>query len=114
MDAALLAGTGIRAEKGLQVLSDGKGIVEGLSLIAAEGNLLKNRAAIKKYLAIREASALKRSILRRDLSPCSKDRIVRKRNKDNSSKFNYNSRTTESDIQNLKTAEYLKMRILLN
>ena len=114
VDAALLAGTEIiRAEKGgCRVLSDGKGIVEGLSLIAARREFAeKNRAAIKKYLAIRESIRLETVNSPQKFVPLLKKEtgLSAKEIKITLSKFNYNSRITESDIQELKkTAEYLK------
>jgi sulfonate transport system substrate-binding protein len=114
VDAALLAGTEIiRAEKGgCRVLSDGKGIVEGLSLIAARREFAeKNRAAIKKYLAIRESIRLETVNSPQKFVPLLKKEtgLSEKEIKITLSKFNYNSRITESDIQELKkTAEYLK------
>lgn len=114
VDAALLAGTEIiRAEKGgCRVLSDGKGIVEGLSLIAARREFAeKNRAAIKKYLAIRESIRLETVNSPQKFVPLLKKEtgLSEKEIKITLSKFNYDTRITENDIQELKkTAEYLK------
>lgn len=114
VDAALLAGTEIiRAEKGgCRVLSDGKGIVEGLSLIVARREFAeKNRGAINKYLEIRERirqdavnSPRKFIPLLKKETGLSEKEIIKMLGG-----FNYDARISESDIAELKnTAEYLK------
>ena len=114
VDAALLAGTEIlRAEKGgCRVIRDGRGILEGLSLIAARrGFAEKNRSAIKKYLAIRESIRLEIVNSPQEFVPLLKKEtgLSEKEIRITLSKFNYDTRITESDIQELKkTAEYLK------
>lgn len=114
VDAALLAGTEIlRAEKGgCRVIRDGRGILEGLSLIAARrGFAEKNRSAIKKYLAIRESIRLETVNSPQEFVPLLKKEtgLSEKEIRITLSKFNYDTRITESDIQELKkTAEYLK------
>ena len=114
VDAALLAGTEIlRAEKGgCRVIRDGRGILEGLSLIAARrGFAEKNRSAIKKYLAIRESIRLETVNSLQEFVPLLKKEtgLSEKEIRITLSKFNYDTRITESDIQELKkTAEYLK------
>jgi len=113
VDAALLAGTEIvRAEKGgCRVLSDGKGIVEGLSLIVAKREFAeKNRAAIKKYLEIRERirievvnSPRKIVLLLKKETGLTEKEIIKIL-----PKFNYDAEISENDILELKkTAEYL-------
>lgn len=113
VDAALLAGTEIvRAEKGgCRVLSDGKGIVEGLSLIIARREFAeKNKAAIVKYLETREKIRLETVSSPQKFVPLliketglSENEITK-----TISKFNYDTRITENDIKELKkTAEYL-------
>ncbi len=114
VDVALLAGTEIiRAEKGgCRVISDGKGIVEGLSLIAARREFAeKNRAAIKKYLEIRESIRIETVNSPQKFVPLliKETGLSEKEIKITLSKFNYEARITESDIKELKkTAEYLK------
>ena len=114
VDAALLAGTEIlRAEKGgCRVIRDGRGILEGLSLIAARrGFAEKNRSAIKKYLAIRESIRLETVNSPQEFVPLLKKEtgLSEKEIRITLSKFNYDTRITENDIQELKkTAEYLK------
>ena len=114
VDAALLAGTEIlRAEKGgCRVIRDGRGILEGLSLIPARrGFAEKNRSAIKKYLAIRESIRLETVNSPQEFVPLLKKEtgLSEKEIRITLSKFNYDTRITESDIQELKkTAEYLK------
>ncbi len=113
VDAALLAGTEIvRAEKGgCRVLSDGKGIVEGLSLIVAKGEFAeKNRAAIKKYLEIRERIRIEVVNSPRKIVPLLKKEtgLTEKEIIKILPKFNYDAEISENDILELKkTAEYL-------
>lgn len=114
VDAALLAGTEIvRAEKGgCRVIKDGRGIVEGLSLIAARREFAdKNRPAIEKYLAIREGIRIEAANSPQKFLPLLKKEtgLSEKEIKITLSKFNYDTRITESDIQELKkAAKYLK------
>ncbi len=114
VDAALLAGTEIvRAEKGgCRVLSDGKGIVEGLSLIVAKREFAeKNRAAIKKYLEIRERIRIEVVNSPRKIVPLLKKEtgLTEKEIIKILPKFNYDAEISENDILELKkTAEYLK------
>ncbi len=113
VDAALLAGTEIvRAEKGgCRVLSDGKGIVEGLSLIVAKREFAeKNRAAIKKYLEIRERIRIEVVNSPRKIVPLLKKEtgLTEKEIIKILPKFNYDAEISENDILELKkTAEYL-------
>ncbi|HAJ94160.1 MAG TPA: hypothetical protein DCM41_04625, partial [Synergistaceae bacterium] len=114
VDVALLAGTEIiRAEKGgCRVISDGKGIVEGLSLIAARREFAeKNQAAVKKYLEIRESIRIETVNSPQKFVPLliKETGLSEKEIKITLSKFNYEARITESDIKELKkTAGYLK------
>lgn len=114
VDAALLAGTEIiRAEKGgCRVLSDGKGIVEGLSLITARRKFVeKNQAAIEKYLETREKLRLETlnspnkyvKLLKKETGLSEKEII------NMLTKFNFDTIISERDIVELKTtSEYLK------
>jgi sulfonate transport system substrate-binding protein len=114
VDAALLAGTEIvRAEKGgCRVLSDGKGIVEGLSLIIARREFAeKNKAAIVKYLETREKIRLETvnspnkyvKLLKKETGLSEKEIIIML------TKFNFDTIISERDIVELKTtSEYLK------
>lgn len=114
VEAALLAGTEIiRAEKGgCRVLSDGKGIVEGLSLIAARREFAeKNRGAINKYLEIRERVRLETLNSPRKFIPLLKKEtgLSEKEIMKMLVKFNYDPGISDSDIIELKkTAQYLK------
>lgn len=114
VDAALLAGTEIiRAEKGgCRVIKNGKGIVEGLSLIAARREFAeKNRSAIEKYLEIRESIRLEAVSFPMKFVPLLEKEtgLSVKEIKITLSKYNYDAKITEKDIQELKkTAEYLK------
>lgn len=114
VDAALLAGTEIlMAEKGgCRILLDGKGIVEGLSLIAARRDFAdENQGAIEKYLRIREnirldalRSPQKFVPLLKKETGLSENEIIKMM-----TKFNYDTRIAENDLIELKkTAEYLK------
>ena len=114
VDVALLAGIEIvRAEKGgCRVLWDGKGIVEGLSLIAARREFAeKNRAAIKKYLEAREGIRIDAVNSPRKIIPLLKKEtgLTEKEIIKILPKFNYDAEISENDILELKkTAEYLK------
>ncbi|MCE5183236.1 MAG: ABC transporter substrate-binding protein, partial [Synergistaceae bacterium] len=114
VDVALLAGIEIvRAEKGgCRVLWDGKGIVEGLSLIAARREFAeKNRAAIKKYLEARERIRIDAVNSPRKIIPLLKKEtgLTEKEIIKILPKFNYDAEISENDILELKkTAEYLK------
>lgn len=114
VDAALLAGTEVlRAEKGgCRVIADGKGHLEGLSIIAARRKFAEeNRSAIEKYLSQREKIRIEAAQFPQKFVPLmkketglSEDEIVKML-----SKFDYHTRITKTDLQELKkTAEYLE------
>lgn len=114
VDAALLAGTEIlRAEKGgCRVIADGKGHLEGLSLIVSRREFAEtNRPAIEKYLAQREKIRLESIQFPQKFVPIleketglSKNEII-----EMLAKFDYNTKITAIDVQELKnTAAYLK------
>lgn len=114
VDAALLAGTEVlRAEKGgCRVIADGKGHLEGLSIIAARRKFAEeNRSTIEKYLNQREKIRIEAAQFPQKFVPLmkketglSEDEIVKML-----SKFDYHTRITKTDLQELKkTAEYLE------
>lgn len=114
VDSALLAGTEIvRAEKGgCRVLKDGRGVLRGLSLIAARRSFAENHpAAIEKYLAFREkilieaARSLERVLPLLGKETGLQENEVRKL----LAKFDYDTKITNTDIEELKnTGKYLK------
>lgn len=114
IDAALLAGTEIvRAQKGgCRVLSDGKGHLEGLSLIVARREFAeKNRSAVKKYLMEREKIRKKAENNLEDLMPMLKKwtGLTEKEIRRMVNKYDYQTEIREKDQKELeKTAEYLK------
>ncbi len=114
VDAALLAGTEVlRAEKGgCRVIADGKGHLEGLSIIAARRKFAEeNRSTIEKYLNQREKIRIEAAQFPQKFVPLmkketglSEDEIVKML-----SKFDYHTRITKTDLRELKkTAEYLE------
>lgn len=114
VDAALLAGTEIlRAEKGgCRILSDGRGRIDGLSLIVAGRKFAdENRSAVGKYLAEREKIRIKAvrtlsdnmAMLKKETGLSEKEIIKML------SKYDYSTKITQKDVDELKkTAEYLK------
>ena len=114
VDAALLAGTEIlRAEKGgCRVIADGKGYIEGLSLIVARRQFaVTNRPAIEKYLNQREKIRLEAVQSPRKFVPILEKETGLSKNEitEMLAKFDYNTKITAIDLQELKnTAAYLK------
>lgn len=114
VDAALLAGTEIlRAEKGgCRVLKNGKGYIEGLSLIVARREFAeKNPAAIEKYLKERDSILIETAMSPRKFVPLlqketglSEKDVIKLL-----TKFDYGTKITNKDIDEIrKTAESLK------
>lgn len=113
VDAALLVGTEIiRAQKaGCKVLTDGRGVLEGLSLVVARGGFVREHPeAVAKYLETRgaierdmETNRTKYVELAAEETGLSKDEasgLV--------SWFNFDSEITDGDIEELEsTARYL-------
>ena len=114
VDAALLAGTEIlRAEKGgCRILSDGKGHIDGLSLIVAGRKFAdENRTAVEKYLTEREKIRIKAVESLPDNMPMLKKEtgLSEKEIIKMLSKYDYFTGITKKDVDELKkTAEYLK------
>lgn len=119
VDAALLAGTEIlRVEKGgCRVIADGKGYLEGLSVIAARREFAEtNRPAIEKYLAQREKIRLEAAQFPQKFVPILEKQTGLSKNEIMKMlvKFDYRTKITTIDIQELKnTAEYLKRESII-
>jgi sulfonate transport system substrate-binding protein len=113
VDAALLVGTEvIRASKGgCKVIADGRGVLNGLSLIVARGSFARTRPQlIAKYMEARKGiEAEMKTDPDKFISMAAKETGLTKEEAANlASWFDFNSTITDKDIKELeKTLEYL-------